>query len=160
MPPLIFFSFRPFSIFCLHYHYRQLANYVNPVLNSAWENDIISYYNLNFKNMKPKKIIAWTLIILGLIVVFWALYSSYGIFTAKKPVPEVFKLEESASEKNLADGTEEEKMEEMVREEIRNIVPSEAVYQLLNLLTWAFLAGLLIFGGGRISGIGISLLKK
>ncbi len=106
--------------------------------------------------MKPKKIIGWILIILGLAVVFWAIYSSYSVFTGKSSVPEIF---ETKTEELKTEGSGDE-MEKMVKEQIKNIVPAEAVSQVLNLVSWAILAFILIFGGGRISGIGINLLRK
>lgn len=104
--------------------------------------------------MKPKKITAWLLIILGIALIFWTLYSSYSIFTGKSSVPAVFENQTEEKEGEPAEARE------MVREEIRDMIPAEAVYQLLNLISWSILALILIFGGGRISIIGINLLRR
>ena len=39
---------------------------------------------------KSNKITGYALLVLGLLVIFWGVYSSYGIFTAKNNVPKVF----------------------------------------------------------------------
>ncbi len=115
--------------------------------------------------MKPKKIIAWILIILGVSLIFWTLYSSYNIFTAKTSPPGVFEIQEKkeVSEKGGLSGSPEKierQMQEMVKEELRDIIPSEFISRILNLITWSIFAGILIFGGSRISGIGINLLRR
>jgi hypothetical protein len=124
--------------------------------------------NLNFSKsvMQPKKIIGWALLIAGLLLIFWTLYSTYSIFTAKKEAPEVFKIEKEEQttlpEKKKETASEEEirgEMKEMIEEQIKEIVPSEILSKLLNLMSWSILAGILIFGGSRISGIGIRLIK-
>jgi len=115
--------------------------------------------------MKPKKIIAWILIILGILVIFWTLYSSYNIFTAKTNPPGIFKLQEKKEvlEKEGFSGSLEkieQQMQEMVKEELKDIIPSEFISRILNLIAWSIFAGILIFGGSRISGIGINLLRR
>ena len=126
--------------------------------------------------MKPKKILGWALLVVGLLLIFWILYSTYNIFTGKTLAPEIFKMEKketvSSEEKDEADylsfeGTPEEasektqeEMKKMVEEQMREMVPSEFMSKILNLISWSILAGILIFGGSKISGIGIKLVKE
>lgn len=117
--------------------------------------------------MKIKRILGWVLICLGLAIIFWSLYSSYNIFTAKAEVPEVFKIEQepqlSSEKKNredLSPSEIQEEMEKMIEQQIKEIIPSEVLSKLLNLIAWMMLAGILVFGGGKISGIGIRLIKE
>ena len=129
--------------------------------------------------MKPKKIAGWALFVLGLLIIFWGLYSSYNIFTAKKEVPKIFKIEKTAEKEEEKNEEKEEKaespetlspeqaqeraqeeMKEIMEEEIKSIIPSEFISKILNLMSWAVFAGILIFGGGRVSTIGIRLIKE
>jgi len=118
--------------------------------------------------MKPKKILGWILLVAGLFIIFWILYSTYNIFTGKTQAPEIFKAEEkkqilSEEEDKTSFSFQEETQEEMkkmVEEQIKEMVPSEFMSKILNLISWSILAGILIFGGSKISGIGIRLIKE
>ncbi len=44
--------------------------------------------------MNSNKIFGSILLILGLLIILWGLYSSYNIFKAKVALPQVFKSEE------------------------------------------------------------------
>ena len=44
---------------------------------------------------KSNKITGYILLVLGLLMIFWGVYSSYGIFTAKNDVPKVFSNDDS-----------------------------------------------------------------
>ena len=43
--------------------------------------------------MNAEKIFGWGLLIAGLIIIGWTLYSSYNIFAGKTIAPEIFKVE-------------------------------------------------------------------
>jgi len=117
--------------------------------------------------MELKKIIGWILLVFGLIIIFWTLYSSCNIFTAKVSAPEIFKMEEEErirpeESKVIPSSLEEpqEEMERIIKEQIKNIIPSGSLAKLLNLISWSIFAGILVFGGSRISGLGIRLIRK
>ena len=114
--------------------------------------------------MGTKKIIGWVLLAVGLLIIFWGLYSSYNIFTARKPVPEIFKTEEekdSLSQKEeISSVPMEEEIRKMMGEQMKGIIPSGFLSKLLNLVSWSLFAGILFWGGGRISGIGIKLIRE
>ena len=117
--------------------------------------------------MNAKKIIGWFLLTVGLVIIFWTLYSSYNIFTKKSLAPEVFKITEEEDSafrggKTQPSSPEEfqEEMKKIIEEQMKEIVPSEFLATFLNLISWSIFAGILIFGGSRISGIGIKLIKK
>ena len=114
--------------------------------------------------MGTKKIIGWALLAVGLLIIFWGLYSSYNIFTARKSVPEIFKMEEEKDSLSQKEKTSSVSMEEEIRkmmdEQIKGVIPFGLLPKLLNLVSWSLFAGILFWGGGRISSIGIKLTRE
>jgi len=50
-------------------------------------------------------------------------------------------------------------MEKMLSEQLKGVIPTDTLPKILNLIVWSMLAGLLIFGGSQIAGLGIKLIK-
>ena len=118
-------------------------------------------------NTKLQKFSGWILLIIGLAIIFWCLYSSFNIFTAKSSPPQIFKIEEKepltplTKEKTPVTQKElQEEMEKIIGEQLKGLLPAETLPKLLNLISWSIFAGILIFGGGKISSLGIKLIKK
>jgi hypothetical protein len=114
--------------------------------------------------MNFKKVIGWITFFAGILIIVFTLYRSYGIFTGKFPLPEIFKVqkEEMVSPKKKTPTTPEEMQQQIgqiLAEQLREIFPKEYIIKLLNLIVWSILAGILIFGGSQISSLGIKLLK-
>lgn len=115
--------------------------------------------------MKPKKIIGWILLLTGLIVIFYSLLTSYNIFMGKSPGPTVFKVEEK-KEAALPQKPQDSKvqmeklLEEGLQEQLKTIMPADYLPKLFNLISWSMCAMILIFGGAKISSLGIGLIKK
>lgn len=116
--------------------------------------------------MSRTKIFGWVLLVAGVGIIFWTLYSSYNIFTAKAALPEFFKIEAkevlpTTPKKKIPTSPEEiqEQLGEMISEHLKGILPVDFLPKILNLVVWSMLAGILIFGGGQISSLGIKLLK-
>ena len=108
--------------------------------------------------MNLKKIFGWILLLLGLAMIITALYFSYMVFIGKMQAPEIFKnLDENKAE--IVRPAEQD-LEKIVEEQIKDMVPSEFVAQLLNLISWSIFAGILIFGGSKLAGIGIRLARR
>jgi len=108
-----------------------------------------------------KRSTGWILLLVGILIIFWSLYSSYNIFTAKTPAPEIFKeKEEKVLSPEVKPGDLEAQMEKMIGEQLKGILPADSIPQLLNLISWSIFAGILIFGGTQISGLGIKLIKR
>jgi hypothetical protein len=107
------------------------------------------------------KIFGWALLLAGVLIIVWALYSSYSIFTGEAAIPEIFEMEE---EEALSSGQGAEDLEsqmgKMIGEQLQGLLPSDTIPKILNLAVWAMLAGILIFGGAQISNLGIKLIKK
>lgn len=100
-----------------------------------------------------KKFFGLALLFAGLAVIFYGLYSSYNIFTAKNQAPEIFTIEK----KNVVSPSGQ--IEQLLQEQLRGILPTDSIPKLFNLISWSVLAGILIFGGAQISGMGIKLLR-
>jgi len=118
--------------------------------------------------INSKIIVGWITFFLGISIIIFALYSSYNIFTGKAPLPEFFKIEEktttSPTTKKGQTPTSLEGMQEqigqMLGEQLKGLLPEGFLTKILNLVVWSMLAGILIFGGSQISGLGIKLLKS
>ena len=103
-----------------------------------------------------KKILALALIIIGLAVIFYGLYSSFNIFTGKEGAPEIFKT--PLAQKSVASQDVQGQLQNMVSEQLKGMLPVDSIATLLNLMSWSVFAGILIFGGAQISGLGVKLL--
>jgi hypothetical protein len=116
--------------------------------------------------MNFTKILGWVLLLAGVLIIVWTLYSSYNIFTAKAAIPEIFSSSaESYGGSAVASGEGGEmgmqaQMEKMIGEQLQGLIPADTIPKMLNLAVWAMLAGILIFGGAQISNLGIKLIKK
>jgi hypothetical protein len=122
--------------------------------------------------MYPKKIIGWILIALGLLIIIIGLYYSYTIFIGKSSVPEVFKFSDEVSSEiksqqdsdadknNLTQDELQREMEKIVSSQVKDIIPQELIYKILNLISWSIFAAILFWGGGKISLIGVGMLKE
>jgi len=110
-----------------------------------------------------RKIFGWVLLIAGLLIIFWSLYSSFNIFTGKTPAPEIFKIEEKKEVLLPQKGEVQDlqaQLEKMIGEQLKEMLPIDFLPKLFNLIVWSILAGILIFGGAQIASLGIKLIKK
>ena len=103
-----------------------------------------------------KKLLGWVLFFLGLIIIFYSLYSSYNIFLGNDSAPEIFTIQEQR-EKETVNGVSPG-MEEIIQRQLKGMIPEGSATDLLNLISWSIFAGVLIFGGAKISGLGIRLI--
>ncbi len=106
-----------------------------------------------------KTIMGWALLGLGLIIIFYCLYSSFNIFTANTEAPQVFTTEQGESVLPSGGGGPQEQLERTIQEQLRGILPTDSIFTLLNLAAWSIFAGILIFGGAQVSSLGIKLIK-
>ena len=104
-----------------------------------------------------KKILALILIVTGLAVIFYSLYSSFNIFTNKIAAPEIFKTPPMAQSTGSQDI--QAQLQNMIQEQLKGMMPIDSVTTFLNLTSWSVFAGILILGGAQISGLGIKLLN-
>lgn len=91
--------------------------------------------------------------------------SCYNIFTGKTEAPAVFKIkpEETLAPAKPAIPTTQaeiqEEMEKMMAEQLKEVLPLDALPKILNLVVCSMLAFILIFGGSQISGLGIKIIR-
>lgn len=111
--------------------------------------------------MNFNKNLGYLLLIAGLLLIGFTILYSYNIFTGKSFPPKLFKELSSRPSQNSEGGSLslENKIEDAVSKQIRQIIPADAITQVLNLLSWSILAGILIFGGGQIGSLGIKMIK-
>lgn len=106
-----------------------------------------------------KKILGLVLLFLGITIILYGLYASFNIFTAKAVAPEIF----SSSAESYGGSTEAfgegGKMEEMISDQLKGLIPTGSISHLLNLIAWSIFASILIFGGSQVASLGIKLLK-
>jgi hypothetical protein len=112
------------------------------------------------KIMIYKKTLGYCLVVLGLFIILGTLYGSYNIFMGKVPAPEMFKDNTSQlSAQKSSSQDPQAQIEEMIKNQMGSFLPQGGIAGILNLVSWSILAGILILGGGQISGIGTKLLK-
>lgn len=105
-----------------------------------------------------KKILGLILFFGGLAVILYGLYSSYNIFTAKEPPPEIFRVEEKVVQKGGPQDTQAQ-LQGLLQEQLKGMLPAGSLPGLMNLISWSIFAGILTFSGGQIAGLGIKLIK-
>lgn len=111
--------------------------------------------------MVKTKILGWLLLVFGILIIFYSLFSSWNIFTGKSLPPEIFKIEKVTPPASLEKQTEAEKIvQEQLQKQFQEIIPAGSIPQLLNLISWSILVTIFIFGGAQISGLGIRLIKR
>lgn len=108
-----------------------------------------------------RQFLAWVLIVIGLGIVFWDISSSYYFFTAQKDFPHVFVENTVTQVDNMAVGsTVQEQVGNVVKEQLKQLVPENTVTQLLNISSWIIFASFLLWAGGKLIGIGNDFLKN
>lgn len=114
--------------------------------------------------MVMKKIFGWTLLTIGVLIITWGIWTSFEIFTAQRPVYEIFKLPTTQDvsfkkgEGSLETQTQEQ-MQQIIKEQFKEMFPPEFLIKLLNLMSWSIFAIILFMGGEKLAVIGIRLLK-
>jgi hypothetical protein len=112
--------------------------------------------------MMANKIIGYTLLAVGILLIGFALWQSYGIFTGASSVPIVFKSPESRQD-TATNGSGsvdfQKQFDNAVKNQISQLLPIDVLSKMLNMLAWSMLAGILIFGGAQIAGLGIRMIK-
>ncbi len=109
--------------------------------------------------MNINKILGYVLLIGGLLLIGFALFQSYNIFTGKNQPPMVFKESADSAPKKIDKLDLQGQMEELIKQQLGQMLPADALIKFLNLFSWSIFAGIFIFGGGQIAGLGIRMVK-
>lgn len=113
--------------------------------------------------MDLNKILGYLLLTAGLLLIIFTLYQSYNIFMGNASAPIVFKVQSplESSKSNMSVNLQDlqKQLNDQIQKQISQIVPTDTVPKILNLLSWSILAGILILGGGQIAGLGIKLIR-
>ena len=108
-----------------------------------------------------RQFLAWVLIIIGLGIVFWDISSSYYYFTAQKEFPKVFSANEPSGSTNVQSSTSiEGQIGNVIKDQIKQLIPENSVTQVLNISSWIMFASFLLWAGGKLIGIGNDFLKN
>ena len=118
---------------------------------------------INFKNM-ANKILGYVFLFLGVIIILWGLWFSYGMFKGEKPAPEIFG-EENIVELDLSKiasgmGTQEQnQLNAILQSQLGSLLAGGSMNKILNLTAWSIFMAILVLACGKISLIGIQLIK-
>ncbi len=105
------------------------------------------------------KIIGYVLLAAGLLLITLALWQSYNIFTGKTSAPIVFQTTGEINSQGAV-GDAQQQINQAVQKQLNQILPPASITKILNLASWCIFAGILIFGGSALSGIGVKLIKS
>jgi hypothetical protein len=125
------------------------------------------------KASKKKKgsLVGYFLLLLGLGIIFWALFSSWSIFSNQKEAPQVFQAQTPKILQTPKEKTQkftnpkeiqkniEEAVQEVVQGQLLSIFPPDFLPKLLNLISWSVFAWILILGGSKIALVGTRLIR-
>jgi len=112
--------------------------------------------------MNITKIIGWLVFLFGISIMVFTIYNTYNIFTGESPAPQIiaFNIENSKTPTEGGVLTGQDQITQMISQQLGNLLPLDSLPLILNLIVWTIGAGVLIFGGAQISGLGIKLMKN
>ncbi len=112
--------------------------------------------------MNSQKIIGFVLLGIGVVIVLYALFASYGIFTGSKEPSEVFSEPVKEMGVSTSSGIQdvEQQIQGLLQKQLASLLPEDTISKTLNLFSWSIFAGILMFGGTQLAGIGVRLLNN
>ena len=114
--------------------------------------------------MKASPIIGWILVVVGLSVISFGVFSAYNVFTNRANPPVIFQptvASAPAASSSSGDMAAVEKiLQERIHQEILAIIPADSFAKVLNLISWSTFVMLLIFAGTQVASLGIKLIKE
>lgn len=113
--------------------------------------------------MNTQKAFGFFLLALGIGLILYTLFASYLIFTGSNEAPELFSApQERTADSSISVGSLQDlqnQLPDLLGQQLQGLLPADIIPQMLNLAVWSMLAGLLLFGGSLIAGIGVKLVK-
>ena len=116
--------------------------------------------------MNFDKLFGYLLLLLGISIIVITVIYSFQIFTGKISAPDLFKKEITITQNKTIDSKDltQENMQnyvsQTVQESMNKMLPDNFATKTVNLACWGAFAGIAIFAGGKIGGLGISLITK
>ncbi len=112
--------------------------------------------NINFK-----QVLGWILILIGLVIIFWAISSSYYYFTAEKEFPQLFVQEKTEKASSSGSGilNPQDLINQALQEQVGQLIPADAITLSLNMLAWIIFATFLVYAGAKVAGLGHEFLR-
>ncbi len=116
--------------------------------------------------MNIDKLFGYLLLLLGIAIIVVTVIYSFQIFTGKTSAPDVFKKEiaitqnKTIDSKDLSQENMQDYVSQTVQDSMNKILPDNFATKTINLACWGAFAGIAIFAGGKIGGLGISLITK
>ncbi|MDK2948889.1 MAG: hypothetical protein PWQ56_54 [Patescibacteria group bacterium] len=111
-----------------------------------------------------KKALGWILIIAGLLIMFYAICSTYLNFSGQNEFPLIFDLPEEANVNPVINEEDNGNSEDIINQSIQNLIPKGTdiggiAEQGLNMLAWILFAFFMVYAGGKLIVVGNNLLK-
>lgn len=116
--------------------------------------------------MNYDKLFGYLLLLLGVAIIILVVIYSFQIFTGKTAAPDLFKKEVTITQNtkidsnNLTQENMQNYVSQTVQESINKMLPENFTTKIINLACWGAFAGIAIFAGGKIGGLGINLITK
>ncbi len=116
--------------------------------------------------MNYDKLFGYLLLLLGIVIIIITVIYSFQIFTGKTSAPDLFKKEITITQNtkidsnNLTQENMQNYVSQTVQESINKMLPENFTTKIVNLACWGAFAGIAIFAGGKIGGLGINLITK
>ncbi|MEK7061787.1 MAG: hypothetical protein AAB957_00825 [Patescibacteria group bacterium] len=109
------------------------------------------------------KIIGYSLLIAGLLLIIFTLYQSYNIFVGHSLPPLIFKVQAPIPplKTNVTGSLQDlqKQLNDEISKQIIQMIPADTLPKILNLFSWSILSGIFIFGGSQIAILGVKMIK-
>mgnify|MGYP001561030525 CR=1 FL=1 len=106
--------------------------------------------------MDSNKIVGYVLLIIGLLLIIMPLWQTYSVFTGKSAPAQIFMKPVSLGANQNVGITD---IQGQVQNALMKVLPIELINNTLNLVSRLILMWILIYGGGKIAGIGVKLIN-
>lgn len=106
--------------------------------------------------METNKIVGYVLLIVGMLLIVLPLWQTYNIFTGKAMPSQVFMRPVALTVNEKVSALD---IQGQIQNALIKIIPIDFIDNTLNLVAWLLLMWILIYGGGKISEIGVKLLN-
>ena len=101
----------------------------------------------------------WLTFLAGVVIIGSTLYFTYNIFIGEAAIPQIFESNQSTQESTQEVSGIEAELGKMISEQLTNLIPFDSALKFANLTVWTIGAWILIFGGSKVSELGIKLLS-